>query len=464
MVKASLKKVFIKNFKSLHDCEIDIGKLNVVVGANASGKSNLVEAFRLLKKIYVEKDPFPFLEWWGYDNVVWQRKEQLPIIIGLLFDIEGYDVYFETVSTGVKGKFQILREVLDIKGYVKIEKQGGLLTIKHDLNFVDSVINNINNFKSSDGVKLKLKKKRNRLTKENKFIADFQERILDIFQDTSLTGDVITEKKTARIFILSDFEVSKKSFQKDEKSEKVTILCPAIEFKEVFEAESLNFSLFQALYDFAGYTILSIINKILILYPLNIRSMKNPQPFRREETLKEDCSNIASLYHTIYLKEGKIPEEIYNPLTMVFPNIDVRPHLTDDGRVMIKFFEDGFELLPPNTSDGFYKILTILIAIYLKPPLLIIDEIENSLHPSTLELILDTIKIGDTQTIITTHSPVVVDMTELNNIILVDKDHGESKFKRIKDPEKIKEFLIKKGITFSEGWIYGDMFKTEQQA
>ncbi len=55
-------------------------------------------------------------------------------------------------------------------------------------------------------------------------------------------------------------------------------------------------------------------------------------------------------------------------------------------------------------------------------------------------------------------------MTDLGNIILVDKEQGESKFKRIKDPEKIKEFLIKKGITFSEGWIYGDLFKTEQQA
>jgi len=192
--------------------------------------------------------------------------------------------------------------------------------------------------------------------------------------------------------------------------------------------------------------------------------MKVPQPFRREETLKEDGSNIASVYHTIYLEEGKIPEEIYDPISMIFPKIEVRPHITEDGRVMIKFFDEGLELLPPNTSDGFYKILTVLTAIYLKPPLIIIDEIENSLHPSTLELILDTIGIGQTQAIITTHSPVVVDMTELSDIILVEKEQGESKFRRIKDPEKIKEFLIKKGITFSEGWIYGDLFKTKQLA
>jgi predicted ATPase len=200
--------------------------------------------------------------------------------------------------------------------------------------------------------------------------------------------------------LLSLILSSIKSFHKIENVNKVSILCPPINKKN-----------HVTIYEVALDAIHSTINNLMILNPLNIRSMKSPQPFRREETIKEDGSNIASVYHTIYLKEGKIPEEVYNPLSIVFPKIDVRPHITDDGRVMIKFFEEGLELLPPNTSDGFYKILTMLIAIYLKPPLLIVDEIENSLHPLILELILNTIGIGDTQAIITTHSPVVVDMT-----------------------------------------------------
>ncbi|NJD53119.1 MAG: recombinase RecF [Candidatus Methanoperedens sp.] len=459
MVKSSLKKVFIKNFKSLHDCEIDIGKMNVVVGANASGKSNLIEAFRLLKKIYADKESFPFLEWWGYDNVVWQRKEELPIIIGLLFDIEGYDVYFETSFTGVGQKFQILREVLDIKGYVKFEKEGEWLLIIHDTDFIETIIRNLNGYKSMHGgfygAKKTLKKEKNQLIKEKKIRVDIEQRLFDSIRNMSWEGRRLTEKKTLNLYMISHI-VAPRRFGKDEKSESITTLCPVIYDKED------GYHLEGPLFSYASTTILSTLSKQLILYPLNIRLMKVPQPFRREEIPKEDGSNIASVYHTIYLKEGKIPEEIYNPFSMIFPKIDVRPHITDDGRVMIKFFEDGFELLPPNTSDGFYKLLALLIAIYLKPPLLIVDEIENSLHPSTLELILDTIKIGDTQAIITTHSPVVVDMTELNNIILVEIEQGESKFKRIKDPDKIREFLIEKGITFSEGWIYGDLLKTEQ--
>ncbi len=442
MVKASLKKVFIKNFKSLHDCEIDIGKMNVVVGANASGKSNLIEAFRLLKKIYVDKDSFPFLEWWGYNNVVWQRKEELPIIIGLTFDIEGYEVYFETNFTGAGENFRVLREVLDIRGYLKFEKKGEWITTKHDMTFIDSIIEKFPRNDVSSEVKMIIDRQRNNLASENKFGLESEQGLLKLI--------LMIQEYGIEDFIETNEKISYKKVDDWE------ILSPVVHCK--------NDEYHESILDIASESILLTFNKLLILYPLNIRSMKIPQPFRREETPKEDGTNIASVFHTIYLKEGKIPEEIYNPLSMVFPKIDVRPHITDDGRVMIKFFEDGFGLLPPNTSDGIYKILTLLIAIYLKPPLLIIDEIENSLHPSTLELILDTIGIGDTQAIITTHSPVVVDMTELSNIILVEKEQGESKFKRIKDPEKIREFLIEKGITFSEGWIYGDLLKNEKQA
>ncbi|WP_096204878.1 AAA family ATPase [Candidatus Methanoperedens nitratireducens] len=203
MVNATLRKVVIKNFKSLHDCEIDIGKLNVVVGANASGKSNLIEAFRLLKKIYAGKDSFPFLEWWGYDNVVWQRKEELPIIIGLTFDIEGYDVYFETNFTGVGQKFQILREILDVRDYVKIYKEGEWITIKHDKNFIISIIKNLDEYDTDYGSKVNLRKNKNKLTQERKFRTDLDKRLLDGYNTGYINTDVfsiwggfkLTEKK-----------------------------------------------------------------------------------------------------------------------------------------------------------------------------------------------------------------------------------------------------------------------------
>ena len=46
-----LTKLHIRNFKSLRDVELCLGRLNVFIGANASGKSNVLDALRVLQGI-----------------------------------------------------------------------------------------------------------------------------------------------------------------------------------------------------------------------------------------------------------------------------------------------------------------------------------------------------------------------------------------------------------------------------
>lgn len=47
----TLRKVTIEGFKSIENAELELGDLNVVIGANGSGKSNLIGAFRLLERV-----------------------------------------------------------------------------------------------------------------------------------------------------------------------------------------------------------------------------------------------------------------------------------------------------------------------------------------------------------------------------------------------------------------------------
>lgn len=46
-----LKKLKIENFKSLKSVQLEFGQLNIVIGANASGKSNLFDALRFLQGV-----------------------------------------------------------------------------------------------------------------------------------------------------------------------------------------------------------------------------------------------------------------------------------------------------------------------------------------------------------------------------------------------------------------------------
>jgi predicted ATPase len=64
----TLRKIKIKGFKSIEHADLELCDLNVVIGANGSGKSNLIGVFRLLERVlthklqlYVASEPDRFL-------------------------------------------------------------------------------------------------------------------------------------------------------------------------------------------------------------------------------------------------------------------------------------------------------------------------------------------------------------------------------------------------------------------
>ena len=73
--KAFLEKVHIKNFLSLRDVELPLKPLTVLVGPNASGKSNILNALKLLNKMIKEEElpPAKFIQdnlWAGEANQI----------------------------------------------------------------------------------------------------------------------------------------------------------------------------------------------------------------------------------------------------------------------------------------------------------------------------------------------------------------------------------------------------------
>ncbi|MGB9878306.1 MAG: AAA family ATPase, partial [bacterium] len=48
-----IKRLEVRNFKSFDHLEIELGKFNLLIGANASGKSNFVQILRFLKDITI---------------------------------------------------------------------------------------------------------------------------------------------------------------------------------------------------------------------------------------------------------------------------------------------------------------------------------------------------------------------------------------------------------------------------
>ncbi len=110
---------------------------------------------------------------------------------------------------------------------------------------------------------------------------------------------------------------------------------------------------------------------------------------------------------------------------------------------------------PPNISDGFYKYLTILTALALKPSLLVIDEIENTLHVKLIEILYDIIKHSGVKVLATTHSLLLVNICDPREIILSEITKDGTLFKRISNPEEFVKELNRLGIMPSTRLLEG---------
>jgi predicted ATPase len=449
-----LKKIEIKNFKSLKDCSIDFRDFNVVVGSNASGKTNLVELFKLLSKIYVDREPFPFLDWWGYDNVVWDRKEELPITVKLFFESNGYDFSSETVFTGVGGKFQILKEVLEIEGILTLDKEGEWVRVKHNVQFFKAAWEKLEQSEEA---------------KQAPFVQFLESEKEDLMEQSV---KVSKEDSSCNVFGWSkmatysgNLALTHVSYQRQPAQQHpLLVLEPSTREERRAGAEGgerIEFGTTPLTW-YVERKIREFIGKITILSGLNIREMKEPHKQRKEVSISEDGSNVCNILYNLFLKENKIPDRVDSLMPYIFPDTSLRFELMPDGRILMKVFEKYamgrlLELYPPGISDGFYKVLTVLTALESEPSLLVVDEVENSLHAKALELIIDELKENECMTILTTHSPVVVDMVTPEDLILVEKGDEGSVFRKTEKPEEVRKELSEAEITLSGKWLYGKL-------
>jgi len=183
----------------------------------------------------------------------------------------------------------------------------------------------------------------------------------------------------------------------------------------------------------------------------------SPVYFTFPEALDENGRGLVKVI-TNNLSRINETKQVYDFL--VENNISLRPVFTEDGNIRLHFIEKSENnkeliLLPASVPDGFIKMLTILIAVYLlKMSTIIIDEIENSLHLKYIERLVDIMRYSDSQFIATTHSPLIIDFMDPSEIIILDKERGETKVNKVQEPEKLKEKLTGNGILLSEWLLY----------
>lgn len=100
-----IEKVVIQNYKSIRELSLPLRSLNVLIGANGSGKSNFISFFEMTKALYERHLGSYTLKRGGIDNLLYHSRKHSPFIYGLLdFDnTNAFHFKIAPVLAGTKG-------------------------------------------------------------------------------------------------------------------------------------------------------------------------------------------------------------------------------------------------------------------------------------------------------------------------------------------------------------------------
>jgi len=427
----SIKKITIRNFKNLKDFIIHPKKFNVIVGPNGSGKTNFIEAFKLFKKIYAEKNPYPFLEWGGYRNVVYNHNTGLPIEL----EIEAISEFkFKEHTFEIPSKFLSKIWADETENLIILEEVISLEIPEIDLKFLIE--------KKGKTVKLDI---------NNEEIETESKKPEDIFQ---FCNEILP-----KIFSYSPFHEDQKLVEFFCKaipkiSAKLSEYIVQTKSKKDFEKAALEF--FMNLLEVVLKQLSSFIEKSILLFSLDIVEIKSRKKVQLAlKPLSDRGENVFDVLALEERRKGKLPDEIEYFIQTFFNG---RMYLIADDF----YFYDlnkNIEFSKEHLPDGLIKSLAILTGLEKEPTIFFIDEIENSLHPELLEYLITTIKEKCKGiTFITTHSPIILNLAEPEEIWVfkpIDEGIIAKNLTEYKSKEEIQKELEELGLTLGEKVFYG---------
>ncbi len=134
-----IRNLHVQNFKSIKDVSVELGPLNVLVGPNMSGKSNLIDVFRFLSLMITPAQgayglPNAVLNLGGFGNVAWKGGDSNLISISL----EGDNWPCVSPKEGAKWSYRI-EIVGDRYGSVRVQDESlRLSTAEGEIKLIDN--------------------------------------------------------------------------------------------------------------------------------------------------------------------------------------------------------------------------------------------------------------------------------------------------------------------------------------
>ena len=394
----TITKIRISNFKSFNDQCIALNDFNLLVGSNASGKSNLVQAFQFLRDIVTHglEDAISL-----QGGVEYLRNVKIANTRPLSFHVVVQPhMIIHPVSLGNGQGTNTVRQVkihtFDYEFSLRFHKRGSGYTIEQDrmtLTYEDSV--------SDDG----------KLTDSAKLTIENSAGKLRISSTSPDRGPLSALRDQT-------IQIPKK-----------TLLIEAPFAYIAYAGAILNWVQAIGIYDF------------------DPKLSKRAIPIAGRSGLEMDGSNLAIVLNNVISDKEK-RRSFLNLCRYLLPFIDsIDVEKGANRSIFFKLREKYSKDDLPSflISDGTVNIIALLIALYFQQkPFAIIEEPERNIHPYLISKLMDMFREASQQKQIlaTTHNPEMVKQAELENLLLVTRDkEGFSQITKPANSEQVKIFL-----------------------
>jgi predicted ATPase len=248
-------------------------------------------------------------------------------------------------------------------------------------------------------------------------------------------------------------------------------LAPTVDNKCFFLKESLQYqgntaihfgsSHQESLLSFPDDTLVSTLADCMVYHfhdTSDTAHVKRLQAINDNVKLRQDASNLAAVLYKLKKTTPKHYEILLKTIRQVAPffgDFHLRPFPDNLHKIQLEWTEKGsdYPFIANDLSDGtlrFICLATLLLQPEL-PKVILIDEPELGLHPYAISVLAGLFRVASQrcQLIVSTQSLNLVDEFNIEEIIVVDRENGQSVFRRLEE-EKLKKWLEE--YSLSELW------------
>jgi predicted ATPase len=400
----AITNIKVSNFKSFKDLDLNLGRFNVVIGANAAGKSNFVEIFRFLRTLEDNILSDAISLHGGRDSILNKRLGS---------------------SEPLRMRATSDRQVLWGGGWVNLQVH------ETTYDFCLQITS------PPDGI----------LIKDDHFTQKLRTRIDD--EDVEMTLDILMSEGKRKLEISPQDVVDR--VKRDGTLSAYSAIYTPRQHLEALSAmvelwTSKALLIHRSFFGFIGPLEDSPFGQVGV-YDIDPHAVKKPHDTSGRASLEENGENLALVLKNI-LADPEKSRRFHNLLRDILPfAVEIGTEQYVGTSLLLKLREKYYEdaLLANLLSDGTVDGTALITLLYFEDKdVVIIEEPERNIHPHLISRLLEMMKDAskNKQVIITTHSPEVVKHAGLENILLISRDKdGFSTISKPSEKEEVRIFL-----------------------